>query len=64
MKKTLCWKYDELAFPIELWQTSKYSFTVVYGKQVMKRLPYHNAAEELGQCLMHALTCEGKIDNP
>ena len=63
MKKTLCWKYDDLAFPIELWQTGPNEFKVVYGSQSGNGLTYEKAASELGCAIMHALACEGKLDN-
>jgi hypothetical protein len=52
-----------LAFDISLVQTGIDAFTVIYGKQVKKYLNYHDAALELGACIMHALACEGKLDN-
>jgi len=63
MKKTLCWKYDDLAFPIELWQTGKSLFQVIYGQQVSNHLDYGDASAELGESIMHALACDGKLDN-
>ena len=63
MKKTLCWKYDELAFPIELRQTGLDEFRVVYGKQSGGGLSYEQAAKELGESIFHALACDGKLDN-
>lgn len=63
MKKTLCWKYDNLGFPIELWQTGLDEFKVVYGKQSNGELSYGQAATELGGSIMHALACDGKLDN-
>jgi hypothetical protein len=63
MKKTLCWKYDDLAFPIELWQTGLDEFKVVYGPQTSNGLSHEKAATELGESIMHALACDGKLDN-
>lgn len=63
MKKTLCFELPDAAFPIKLEQTGKNSFTVTYGLQVKSRLAYGAAAAELGECIMHALACEGKIEN-
>lgn len=47
---------------ITLRKRSNNSFTVVYGKQVHNGLTYANAAKELGECIMHALALEGKLD--
>ena len=58
-----CITIDVNGFPIKLQQSGKDSFHVTYGKQVMKFLTYPAAAAELGSCIMHALACEGKLDN-
>ena len=58
-----CHTVDIGGLPIQLIQTGKDSFTVVYFKQVKKRLTYQQAACEYGACIMHALACEGKLDN-
>lgn len=63
MKKTLCFELQYTAWPIKLEQTGKDSFTVTYGLQVKQRLTYGQAATELGACIMHALACDGKLDN-
>lgn len=53
---------EEIAgFKIEIFQTSRSKFTVIYGKQVKTNLTYDEAASEFGQCVLHALACEGKI---
>ena len=36
-------------------------FVVTYGKQEFGNLSYAQAAQEFGLCVMHALTCEGKM---
>ena len=38
-------------------------FRVTYGMQVKTKLTYLEAAAELGQCIMHSLACEGKLNN-
>ena len=48
---------------ITLWQTGNNQFAVVYGTEEYVRLDYVGAAKQLGFSLMHALKCEGKIDN-
>lgn len=57
-----CWRYEGLAFPIELRQTGNDDFHVIYGSQVKNNLSYERAADELGSCLMHALACDSLID--
>lgn len=63
MAQKICHTIEGLAFPISLIQTGKDRFTVVYGKQTKKRLSYAQAAEEYGAAIMHALACDGKLDN-
>lgn len=36
-------------------------FKVVYFKHVIECPTYSEACNELGTCLLHALTCEGKL---
>lgn len=62
-KITRCYTFENGAFPIHLDQQGKDRFTVVYGLQVKKDLDYGEAAMELGSCIMHALACEGELDN-
>lgn len=59
----LCHRTDGLSFPIELRQTGVDRFTVIYGKQRKLDLDYAAAALEYGSCIMHALACEGKLNN-
>ncbi len=61
--KRVCDHRTDLAFPIKLVQTGVDKFTVQYGKQVRKGLDYSQAAAEYGACVMHALACDGKLDN-
>lgn len=58
-----CINLDTLAFPIKVEQDSKRKFTVTYGKQIKKNLTYTEAAHEFGECVFHALACDGKLDN-
>ncbi len=51
----------DIQFGVTLYQTSKNFFAVLYGKQLKEKLTYEEAATEFGLCIMHALTCEGKI---
>jgi hypothetical protein len=48
-------------FPIAIWQRSKNTFAVTYGLQLAKDLSYAEASYELGECLLHAMSCAGKI---
>jgi len=63
MKRTVCITLPDLAWPVTLEQTGIDRFTVTYGKQVKSGLRYGQAATELGACIMHALACDGKLDN-
>ena len=50
---------DSLAYPIAVergWGT----YNVKYGAHVVSGLSYEEAAHELGECIFHALACEGK----
>lgn len=50
-------------FGISLEQRGVDNFTVRYGLQADEGLDYASAAAKLGQAFMHALACEGRIDN-
>lgn len=51
-------------FGISLEQHGLDNFAVRYGKQLDgPGLTYADAAAKLGQAFMHALACEGRIDN-
>ena len=47
-------------FTVSLWQ-SRSGFAVVYGLQLTAPLTYSQATQELGECLMHALSCQGAM---
>jgi hypothetical protein len=49
--------------PVILKQARNKLFTVIYGKQVRKDLPYENALNEYGSCVFHSLACAGVLDN-
>lgn len=63
MKKTICFEVVISGMPITLFQCGKDKFTVQYWKQIKTNLTYARAASELGANIMHALACEGKLDN-
>lgn len=48
---------------IMLGQQGRDNFTVTYGKQVDSNLSYGEACTKLGRAILHALACEGKLDN-
>lgn len=50
-----------IGYEIKLHQVVEDSFCVTYGKQTSVGLTYSQAAQELGECIMHALACEGKL---
>ena len=60
-----CWTLDTImgAPDIALDQQGKDRFRVTYGQQVKAGLTYSQAATELGACIMHALACDGRLDN-
>ena len=47
-------------FTVSLWQ-SRSGFAVVYGLQLTAPLTYSQASQELGECLIHALSCQGAL---
>ncbi len=63
MARKVCFELATLALPIKLEQTGKDSFTTTYGLEVKSGLTYAQAASSLGGVIMHALACEGKLDN-
>lgn len=60
MRSRLVFEYTDLPFPISLHQTGKDRFIVRYGLQEDIG-EYGYAAKKLGEALMHALNCEGRI---
>ena len=50
---------DSFAYPITLEKGEK-TYRVKYGAHIVSRLSYEEAAHELGECIFHALACEGK----
>ena len=58
-----CYKTTVAGYSIEMVQLANRRFRVIYGKQIRTGLDYSQAAAELGACIMHALACEGKLDN-
>ena len=48
---------------IVLLQNESDNFTVQYGAEVKSNLDYYQAAKSMGFCIMHALSCDGKIND-
>ena len=61
MRKLLDERAD-LPFGVRLYQTGRDRFTVEYGKQIKDGLRYAAAAREYGECVFHALACNGDLD--
>jgi hypothetical protein len=57
------WKLDDLAFPIVLHQLGVDRFEIRYGQHVGTGLSHEKACALLGQAIMHALACDGRIGN-
>lgn len=58
---TIVFETEIAGFKIRLWKFRPDSFGVEYGAQLNISLDYGQAAKELGECIMHALACEGKV---
>ncbi len=55
---------DEVSgVPIRLYQMDPDNYAVQYGKQLDHSLSYEEAVAKLGQAMMHALACEGRLNN-
>ena len=63
MASKTCFATRIAGFDITLSQQGRDNFSVQYGSQLVQHIPYAEAALELGSCIMHALACEGKLDN-
>lgn len=61
MKKQVVFELTTLAFPIKVEQLAYSVFVVTYGKQSAYCASYAAACVELGQAIMHACTCDGKL---
>lgn len=55
------WSGDINDLGIDLHQEGK-SLTVIYGAQVDRDLNYSQACDKLGEAIMHALCCAGRLD--
>jgi hypothetical protein len=62
-KLRVCWDTTIASYLIELSQQGVDRFTVMYGQQIDNRLTYRDACAKLGEAILHALACEGKVEN-
>ena len=63
MSKRICWIESLNGSDIALRQHGVDNFSVTYGVQCDRDLSYAAAALKLGEAIMHALACEGRLDN-
>lgn len=63
MPERLCFETIIDNLPVRLHQQGKDRFAVTYWLQTKDNLSYEDATHELGAAIMHALACEGKLDN-
>ena len=56
-------KIEIAGYDLVLLQNESDNFTVQYGAEVKSSLDYYQAAKSIGFCIMHALSCDGKLDN-
>ena len=49
---------------VRLYRTANKGYIVEYGKQRKVCPTWQQAAKEFGECLFHALECEGEIERP
>ena len=56
-------KIQIAGYDIVLLQNDCDNFTVKYGAEVESNLDYSQAAKSIGFCVMHALSCDGKIND-
>ncbi len=61
MKKRVVFALTTLAFPVKVEQLAYSVFVVTYGKQRTYCATYATACTELGQAILHALACDGKL---
>jgi hypothetical protein len=56
-------KIEIAGYNIVLQQNDCDNFTVQYGAEIESNLDYSQAAKSMGFCIMHALSCDGKIND-
>lgn len=47
---------------VELRRTGRGRFSVAYGKEIHQDCTYEQAAQKLGEALLHRATCAGHMD--
>ena len=65
MVNAIVWQTEIAGFAIRLakHKLRKDTYSVQYGTHITKDVRGSHAAHELGNCIMHALQCEGKLDD-
>lgn len=58
----IVYEITDLDFPIKLIQTGRDTFTVQYGQQIDRNLAYGQAASKIGEAILHALACDGTLN--
>ena len=56
-------KIEIAGYDIVLQQNEPDNFTVHYGAVIESNVDYSQAAKSIGFCIMHALSCDGKIND-
>lgn len=56
-------KIQIAGYDIVLSQNEPDNFTVHYGAEIESNLDYNQAAKSMGFCIMHALSCDSKIND-
>lgn len=49
-------------YPVQIFRTLRDEYAVRYGLQLKSGLSREEAAKEFGQCIFHALACNGLLD--
>lgn len=57
----VCYKTEIAGYEIKVTKLRNKLYLVQYGEQRVPFLDYKEAAHELGECIFHALQCEGKL---
>lgn len=58
-----CFEVNRSMIVVEQSGAKKGLFRVSYGLQVRDNLTYAQCAKELGECILHDLSCEGIVNN-
>ena len=63
MKEKIVYSVEIAGYQLLLVNAYKHGFYVVYGVQIKSGLSLLEAAHEFGECMIHALALDGKLDN-